>query len=153
VPDRELCVLLLPDRLERMAAREHAAELLRAPGAVAVEPAALGYAATGRLPGLLRDRVAHGQARRMALPGRTRVVIAYDPTQYPLARALLALNPEAELWYGGSGPGELHEAAETRAAITFSGRDNRPLFERMEALGIESGRLGSERVAPPADPA
>ena len=70
MPDRELCVLLLPDRLERMAAREHAEELLRAPGAVAVEPAALGYGTTGRMPGMMRDRIALGQAKRMGLPGR-----------------------------------------------------------------------------------
>jgi hypothetical protein len=146
VPDRPLCVLLLPDRLERMAAREHAEELLRAPGAVAVEPATLGYGATGRMPGLIRERVALGQARRMALPGQPLAVVAYDATQYPLARALLALHDAAELWYGGSGEGDLHDAATTRAALTFSGRDHRPLFERMEALGIESGRLGSERI-------
>ena len=29
---------------------------------------------------------------------------------------------------------------------------NRPLFERMERLGVESGRLGSERVQPEAEP-
>ncbi len=141
-------MLLLPDRLERMGAREHAEELLRAPGAVAVEPAALGYSTTGRMPGVMRDRVALGQAKRMGLPGRPRVIVAYDATQYPLARAMLALNPEAELWYGGSGEGELHDTAVTRAELTFSGLDNTPLFERMEALGIDSGRLGSERSGP-----
>lgn len=153
VPDRALCVLLLPERLESMEAREHAEALLRAPGAVAVEPAALGYGATGRMPGLVRDRVALGQAKRMALPGQPRAVVAYAASQYPLARALLALNLEAELWYGGSGEGPLHEAATTRAAVTFTGRDPRPLLERMETLGVQSGRLGSERVDPPAPPA
>jgi len=154
VPDRELCVLLLPARLESSPVRERAEDLLGAPGAVAVEPAAVGYGATGRLPGLLRERITAGQARRMALPGRPRALVVFDAAQYPLARALLAEHAEAELWYGGAGPGELHEAAAARAALRFgaegaaraSARElNRPLWERMEALGIESGRLGSER--------
>jgi hypothetical protein len=155
VPDRGLLVLLLPARLEDSPARERAEELLAAPGAVAVEPAAIGYGATARLPGLLRERIAAGQARRMALPGRPRVLAVFDPAQYPLARALLAEHPEAELWYGGEGSGDLHEAAAARAALRFggepegSGRErNRSLWERMEALGVESGRLGSERAGP-----
>ena len=45
----------------------------------------------------------------------------------------------------------LHELAAERASIRFEHGDgpvhtqNLPLWERMEALGIESGRLGSER--------
>jgi len=155
VPDRELCVLLLPGRLESSPLRDVAEDLLAAPGAAAVEPAAVGYGATGRLPALLRERIAAGQARRMGLPGRLRALVVFDPAQYPLARALLAEHPEAELWYGGGGPGDLHEAAAARAALRFGGEAapgvparerNRPLWERMEALGIESGRLGSERA-------
>jgi hypothetical protein len=163
VPDRGLLVLLLPARLEDSPARERAEELLAAPGAVAVEPAAIGYGATSRLPGLLRERIAAGQARRMALPGRPRAVAVFDPAQYPLARALLAEHPEAELWYGGDtqptssagtgATGDLHDAAAARAALRFGDEPevpalerNRPLWERMEALGIESGRLGSERA-------
>ena len=156
VPDRGLCVLLLPAKLELAPARERADELLRAPGVVAVEPAAVGYGATSRLPGVLRERIAAGQARRMALPGHPRVLVVFEAAQYPLARALLAEHPEAELWYGGSGEGDLHEAAAARAALRFGGdahaapgvRD-RPLWERMEALGVESGRLGSERAPRP----
>jgi hypothetical protein len=152
-PPRPLCLLLLPGPLERSSLREHAGDLLRAPGAVAVEPAALGYGVTGRMPALLRDRVAAGQARRMALPGQPRAIVVFDPRQYPLARALLARHPEAELWYGAeAAPArarELHEAAAARAALTFTlGAQNLPLWERMEALGIESGRLGSERTRP-----
>ncbi len=138
MPDRRLLVLLLPDKLERMAAREHAEALLRAPGAVAVEPPAAG--ALAGMPKAMRDRIAVGQAKRMALPGHPKAVVAYEAAQYPLALALVAMSPEAELWYGGDG--------DARAAITFSGGDPGPLFERMEALGIESGRLGSERAAP-----
>jgi hypothetical protein len=145
-------VLLLPAKLEASPQRERIEALLEAPGAVAVEPAAIGYGATTSLPGL-RDRIAAGQARRMRLPGRPRAIVVFDERQYPLARALLAENPEAELWYSGQGGGELHEAASARAALRFEAatdapprEQNRPLHERMEALGIESGRLGSERV-------
>jgi hypothetical protein len=142
VPDRRLCVVLLPDGSEP---GEHAEALLRAPGAVAVEPAAVSYRTTGRMPALMRDRIALGQARRMGLPGHPWAVAAFAPEQYPLARALLTLHPRAELWYGGSGPGDLHHAAVARAALTFSDGELLPLWERMEALEIESGRLGSER--------
>jgi hypothetical protein len=161
IPDRALCVLLLPAKLEAPVPageagwvapmRERAEDLLGAPGAVAVEPAAIGYGATTRLPGVLRDRIAAGQARRMALPGHPRAVVVFDAAQYPLARALLAEHPEAELWYGG----DAHEAASARAALRFGDEEggagtarerNRPLWERMEALEIESGRLGSERA-------
>jgi hypothetical protein len=155
VPDRALCVLLLPAKLEASPDRERVEDLLGAPGAVAVEPAAIGYGATSRLPGLMRERIAAAQARRMALPGHARAVVVFDAAQYPLARALLAEHEEAELWYGGhDASGELHEAAAARAAVRFgaepeaSARErNRPLYERMEQLGVESGRLGSERAS------
>jgi hypothetical protein len=158
VPDRALCVLLLPGKLDEAGSasplRERAEDLLGAPGTVAVEPAAVGYGATSRLPALLRERIAAGQARRMALPGQPRALVVFDAAQYPLARALLAEHPDAELWYGGSGSGPLHEAAAARATLRFGGdaqagparERNRPLWERMEALGVESGRLGSERT-------
>ena len=158
LPDRGLCVLLLPATLESAPMRERAEDLLGAPGVVAIEPAAVGYGTTSRLPGMLRDRIAAGQARRMALPGRPRILVVFDAAQYPLARALLAEHPEAELWYGGSGGGDLHQAALARAALRFGGdadpavgvrERNRPLWERMEALGVESGRLGSERAPQP----
>ena len=100
----------------------------------------------------MRERIAAGQARRMALPGHPRAIVVFAAAQYPLARALLAEHPEAELWYGGDG-GELHEAAAARAALRFGDEPeapprerNRPLYERMERLGVDSGRLGSERV-------
>ena len=102
----------------------------------------------------MRERIAAGQARRMALPGHPRAIVVFDAAQYPLARALLAEHPEAELWYGGrDDAGELHEAASSRAAVRFGGEPpaparerNRPLYERMEQLGVQSGRLGSERA-------
>jgi hypothetical protein len=149
-PATPLAVLLLPARLERSPQRERIEALLQCPGAIAVEPPAVGY---GARAGLLRQRIAAGQARRMSLPGQPRAIVVFDERQYPLARALLAEHPEAELWYSGTSGGELHEAAEARAALRFDAEggdapvreQNRPLHERMEALGIESGRLGSER--------
>ena len=145
VPDVRLLVLLLPDRLERMADRPHAESLLAAPGAVAVEPAALGYRSTSRMPAAVRDRIAHGQARRMRLPGHPAAVAAYEAAQYPLARALLAYNPEAELWYGGSPEGDLGAAATTRAALTFSGGDPRRCSSAWS--GSASRAAGSARSA------
>jgi len=80
--------------------------------------------------------------------------VVFDLLQYPLARALTALHPDAELWYGPApgSSGALHDLACERAALHFERTDapahaqNLPLWERMEALGIESGRLGSERT-------
>jgi hypothetical protein len=154
---RPLCVVLLPTRRERSPLRERIEDLLTAPGAVRVEPAALGYGLTGRLPLGVRERIALGQAKRMPLPGEPRAVVAVDARQYPLAGALLVTFPGAELWYGGEAPPErlieLHEAALARAALTIgpepgasAHEQNRALWERLEALGVDSGRLGSARV-------
>jgi hypothetical protein len=150
-PEIPLAVVLLPSKLEESPQRERIEALLQSPGAVAVEPPAIGY---GSRPGLLRQTIAAGQAKRMSLPGQPRAIVVFDERQYPLARALLAEHPEAELWYSGASGGDLHEAAEARAALRFDAEggdtpvreQNRPLHERMEALGIESGRLGSERL-------
>jgi hypothetical protein len=152
--DRPLCVLLLPVALEAFELRERAEDLLTAPGAVAVDPPRLSYSATRRLGEAVADGLAGVQARRMRLPGFPRALVVFDALQYPLARALTALHPDAELWYGpaphGSGP--LHDLASERAALRFEDGEgpahtqNLPLWERMEALGIESGRLGSERA-------
>ena len=102
----------------------------------------------------MRERIAAGQARRMALPGHPRAIVVFDAAQYPLARALLAEHPEAELWYGGRATAaSCTRRRAARAALRFGDEPggaarerNRPLFERMEALGVESGRLGSERA-------
>jgi hypothetical protein len=140
-------VALLPRPLESFAPAQ---ELLRAPGAVAIEPPALSWRALGRLPAALSDRVSAIQARRLALPGEPRAIVLFEPLQYPLARSLLALHDGAVLWYGGSaGPGastrvaDLHMAAAARASARFA--EAGELWARLEALGIESGRLGSER--------
>ena len=154
---RPLCVVLVPAELERSPLRERVEDLLTAPGAVRVEPARFSYATTARLPGRLPEAIAIGQAKRMPLPGEPRAIVVFDPRQYLLARALLALYEGAEVWYGGDDVSprwrELHEAALERAALRFGGEpedtaheQNRALWDRMEGLGVESGRLGSERA-------
>jgi hypothetical protein len=154
--DRPLCVLLLPAPLEAFELRERAEDLLTAPGVAAVDPPRLSYTAAARLGESFADGLAVVQARRMRLPGHPRALVVFDPLQYPLARALVGLHPDAELWYGPAGAPsgdrerELHDRAAERATLRFdrSGgpahTQNLPLWERMEALGIESGRLGSE---------
>ena len=149
MPDRDLCVLLLPAKLEASPVRERAEELLAAPGTVAVEPAAIGYGTTSRLPALMRARVAAGQARRMALPGHPRAIVVFDVAQYPLARALLAEHPEAELWYGGTrDDGELHAAAAERAALRFGDEPERARARAQPpAVRAHGGARGGERPA------
>ncbi len=130
-----LLVLLLPRALEQFILHDQAVDLLTAPGAVAVEPGRVPYGAMRRLPEPLADAVAAGQARRLALDGAPRAVVIFHPLQYPLARALLARHPGAELWYSlwdrypeayDAGPrdrarlGELHRLASERAALTFA---------------------------------
>jgi hypothetical protein len=137
---RPLCVLLLPEEPVPWAE-----PFERAPGVVAVEPARLSYRSAGRLPDALADGLAVVQSRRMRLPGVPRAIVLFHALGYRLARALLGRYPDAELWYGGT-EGPLHELAAARADLRFSpGEDHRRLWERMEELGIESGRLGSER--------
>jgi hypothetical protein len=156
--DRPLCLMLLPAPLEAFELRERAEDLLTAPGVAAVDPPRLSYAGAARLGQSFADGLAMVQARRMRLPGIPRALVVFEPLQYPLARALTAVYPDAELWYGpGAEPGAgrvraLHDLAAERAALRFergtgpARTQNLPLWERMEALGIESGRLGSERA-------
>jgi hypothetical protein len=155
--DRPLCLLLLPARLEAFALRERAEDLLTAPGVAAVDPPRLSYAGAARLGEGFADGIAAVQARRLRLPGRPLALVVFDPLQYPLARALAGIHPDAELWYGPAAEPasgrerELHELARERATLLFGHPEgpaheaNLPLWERMEAVGIESGRLGSER--------
>jgi hypothetical protein len=153
--DRPLCLLLLPAPLEAFALRERAEDLLTAPGVAAVDPPRLSWRGAARLGESVADGLTMVQARRMRLPGIPRALVVFDPLQYPLARALINLHPDAELWYGPMRePGsdsELDALARERAAMRFEAvpgpayEANLPLWERMEALGIESGRLGSER--------
>jgi hypothetical protein len=156
--ERPLGVLLLPVVLERFQARERADDLLTAPGVVAVDPPRVSYAGMARMSETFADAITGLQARRLRLPGFPRVLVVFHPDQYPLARALRDLHPDAELWYGPAAePADereaaLHARALERAAMHFEHFDaaahtqNLPLWRRLEALGIESGRLGSERV-------
>jgi hypothetical protein len=143
-PDRPLCVLLLP---EEVPAKAWVAALEAAPGVVAVDPARLSQRFSERLGDGFADALASLQARRLAMPGIPRAVVILGPLQYRLARALLGRFPDAELWYGGADgaqPGTLHDLAAARADVRFTPAAD-SLWERIERLGIESGRLGSHR--------
>jgi hypothetical protein len=133
--EQPLLVLLLPARLEELPQRAQVEQLLAAPGAVAVEPPRV------RLSATLAAVVAHRQAKRMRLPGVPHAIAVFDPVQIPLAGALITRHPEAELWSLG-GPEPQADFTLDVAAAT----DLRPAWQRMERLGIESGRLGSERL-------
>src|ERR687893_108572 len=94
-----------------------------------------------RLSATLGAAVAPRQAKRMKLPGAPHAIAIFDADQIPLAGALIARHPEAELW-SFAGP-------EPQADFTLdvaAASDLRPAWERMERLGIESGRLGSESL-------
>jgi len=122
--------------LEEIAFARRAEDLRRAPAVLVVEPAK-------RTPsGMLLDRVARRLTKR--LPGAPRVLVLIGPGQYPLARALLARNPEAELWYA-PGEGDDDVLARERATLVFDADDdpsvaafqaNAELWERLEALGL-----------------
>ena len=85
--DPPLLVLLLPRPLESFILRDQAEDLLRAHGALALEPPRIPYGAIARLPAGFADALAVRQARRAAaaraIPAA--VMIAH-PLQYPLAR-------------------------------------------------------------------
>ena len=136
MPDPARVLLLLPRALEGFILADQARDLLRADGVVAADPPRVPYGAVARLPGALRDRVTRRTARRLlrALKGDLRAVAIFHPVQWPLARALLAECPAAELWYGrwdryevayDASPSmrvrlaALHEQAAERSALTF----------------------------------
>jgi hypothetical protein len=159
VRDRPLAVLLLPRTLEGFILREQAEDLLRADGVVAVEPARVPYGAFGRMPAPLAEALAVRQAARMKLPGAPKAIVIFHPLQWPLARALLARYPEAELWYGrwdryerayDASPklrdrlDELHAEAAERAALLFVASGALAELERgagreAELVGLSAG--------------
>jgi hypothetical protein len=166
--ERPIAVLLLPEVLEAFALRERAEDLLRAPGVVAVDPARVSYRTLARLPEPVVSGLAAGQVRRMSFPGIPRVVVIFHPLQYAVARAIIGHHPDARLWYGDPPVhldpeppprlarriAELDHMAALRAELRFDTIEepgqhaherNRHLWERLEAVGVESGRLGSER--------
>jgi hypothetical protein len=135
VPDPR-ALLLLPRPLEGFILADQARDLLRAEGVAAADPPTVPYGAVARLPRPLRDRLARGTARRLlrTLKGDLLMVAIFHPVQWPLAKALLAARPQAELWYGrwdryevayDASPrmrrrlASLHEAAAQRSALTF----------------------------------
>ena len=138
-----LALLLLPSALDAFAQRERAEQLLAAPGVVAIEPARVSYGTLAALPGDLGGFVAHRQAKRMRLPGVPHAVALFHALQLPLAGALVERHVGAELWHLGP-PGELDPLADFALDLATAA-DLRPAWERLEALGVESGRLGSER--------
>jgi hypothetical protein len=129
-----LLLLLLPARLEAMEQRERLEQLLAAPGTVAVEPPRV------RVSLALARVVARRQVKRMKLPGVPCAIAVFAPLQLPLAAALIERNPDAELWSLADPQQESDFTFDLRAAT-----DLRPAWQRMERLGIETGRLGSER--------
>jgi hypothetical protein len=129
-----LLVLLRPERLEHMEARERLQELLAAPGTVAVEPPRM------RVGLALARVVARRQVKRMKLPGVPRAIAVFQTLQLPLAAALIERNPDAEVWSLADPQPESDFSFDLREATDLG-----PAWERMEGLGIQSGRLGSER--------
>jgi glycosyltransferase involved in cell wall biosynthesis len=154
-PPPPIAVLLLPRELESFILRDQAEDLLTGPGVVAVEPARVPYGAYLRLPAPIADGLAATQARRLNLPGVPRAIVIFHPLQYPLARGLIALHPDAELWYWRwdryeaaydasrrqrARLEELHLAATMRAAVTVVVSD---------ALGELAREEGSEPLMVP----
>jgi hypothetical protein len=138
-----LLLLLLPSALEDFELRDRAQELLAAPGAVAVEPPRVSYRRLGGLPPAIAYGVARRQAKRMKLPGVPAAIALFDVHQVPLAVALGQRHAGAEIWQLGPEPAEGLDSALVLDLGAAS--DLRGVWSRAEALGIESGRLGSER--------
>ncbi|MBV9942356.1 MAG: hypothetical protein JO262_09535 [Solirubrobacterales bacterium] len=144
-----LAILLLPCRLEDFALAAHARDLLEIPRVLALEPSRI------RTPASLREAASARQARRLRFQGEPRAVVLYHPRQYPLARALLAVHEEAELWYFQPdheslgeedliGLDELARARATRVLVaTLAGdprAENQPLRARLVELEVISHR-------------
>ena len=143
MPDRPICVLLLPAPLERFILRDQADDLLRAEGVVAVDPPRVPYGLFARIPLGIGDGIAARQARRLLRTlrrrvGEPRVIAIFHALQYQLGRAVLAASPGCELWYWRwdrferaydanerqrARLEELHEHAAERAAMVITVSD------------------------------
>lgn len=145
--EEPLGVLVLPARLEEMALERHARDLLSIPRVVALEPPRI------RLSRFLREAASARQADRLRFPGRVRLLVLYDPAQYPLARALYARDEGVELWYippardasavSADPSGTFDELARGRATGVLEPAadgtvDDEPLRRRLRELGIIS---------------
>lgn len=166
---RPVCLLLLPRPLEAFILRDQAEDLLRADGVVAADPPPVRYGAFARLPDPVAARLARTTAKRLLrrLDGELRAVVIFHPVQWPLARAILAARPQAELWYGrwdryemahDAGPklrarlAALHDQAASRAALTFVASDELARLEREAGREPELVALAADRF-PSLDPA
>jgi hypothetical protein len=144
-----LATLLLPARLEDFELAAHARDLLEIPRVMALEPS------RRRTPTALRDVVSARQARRLRFRGEPRLFVLYDPREYPLARALLAVHEQAELWYfqpdakmtAGEDLIALDENARARAVRVLVANpdgdpraENQPLRTRLLELEVISHR-------------
>jgi hypothetical protein len=137
-------LVLLPDPLERFAQRELVEALLAAGVATVVDPPRTSYRRIARIPEAFGLTVSLKQARRLRrrLRSDPRALVIFDPAQYPLARALLMLLPECELWYEHSSPvpaddprlTELHALAAERARVRFTGDDRQTLEDALQRL-------------------
>ncbi len=95
-----LALLVLPGALEGYELEAHARELLEIPRVLAIEP---------RRPDvspLVSEAASMGQAKRLRLPGRPRLILLYGPRQYPLGRAIYQRHTGSELWYLDTGTPE-----------------------------------------------
>jgi hypothetical protein len=112
--EESMAIVLLPGPLEGFEREDHARSLLGIPRVVGLE------ASHRRTPSWLRNSAALRQARRLRLPGRLRLIVLYDPAQYPLARALRDQHAEAELWYLPPRRSEVsgRDAEETQELLT-----------------------------------
>jgi hypothetical protein len=144
IVDRRRLLLLLPEKLEQFAHRELVEELLATGTAVVVDPPRTSYRRIARIPDAMGVTIAHKQARRLRkqLREEPRAIAIFDPAQYPLARGLLMLMPNCELWYEHSAPmppgdtrlSELHALAAERARVRFTSEDREPLREALARL-------------------
>jgi hypothetical protein len=140
-----LLVLLLPEPLEAFEHRELAETLMRAGGVVAVDPPRTSYMRLARLPDVLSVPLAAKQARRLLkrLAGTPGAVAIFAPSQYLLARGLVAPDPACELWYAEPPPpdderlGMLHDLAADRATVMFDpAGDVETLWPELDRLDI-----------------
>ncbi len=159
-------LLLLPRPLEGFILADQVRDLLRSDGVVAADPPRVPYGAVARLPAPMRDRIARRTARRLlrALKGDLRAVAIFHPVQWPLARALLAERPGAELWYGrwdryevayDASPSmrvrlaALHEQAARRSALTFVVSHKLAELEREEGREAQVVALAADSFPAP----
>lgn len=166
---RPRCLLLLPRPLEGFILRAQAEDLLRAPGVVAVEPPRIPYGAVARLPHVLGEVAARGQARRLVRTlrrhgDRPAAVVIFHPVQVLLARAIRLLQPDCELWYGrwdryehayDAGPelrrrlAGLHELAATESSLTFVASGELQRLEREAGRDAELVTLAADDFPAP----